>query len=54
MDTLFDRLRSLAEQERLLLEDLRRVIPDPQAREPIERTLRAGFRRERREAAVHK
>ena len=50
MDTrpLFDHQRHLAELEHLLLADLRRVIPDPEAREPIEQTVRAGFRRERR------
>jgi hypothetical protein len=48
MDTLFDRQRHLAELERLLLADLRRDIPDASAREPIEKSLLEGFRRERR------
>jgi len=52
MDTLFARQRHLAEQERLLLADLRRFIPDPQAREPIEQSVREGLRRERRNVCI--
>ena len=49
----FAQLRVLAEQERLLLADLRRDIPDATAREPIEQRVREGFRRERRKAEVN-